>query len=121
MHTEIVLRFDYGRGIPWVRSHLGGPGAVAGPNAVQFISPVRLQGTKELTTVGEFTVKAGESVPFTMSWYPSHHRGYRYREPQDMLLATENGWRDWSSRCTLQGAVARGGRPLADHAEDADL
>src|SRR5215467_11160847 len=26
MHTEIVLRFDYGRGIPWVRQHLGGRG-----------------------------------------------------------------------------------------------
>src|SRR5690348_2437051 len=35
MHTEIVLRFNYGRGIPWVRAHLGGPSAVAGPNAVQ--------------------------------------------------------------------------------------
>src|ERR1041385_6538364 len=49
MHTEIVLRFDYGRGIPWVRHQLGGPVAVAGPNAVQFLSPVRLGGTPELT------------------------------------------------------------------------
>jgi GH15 family glucan-1,4-alpha-glucosidase len=103
MRTEIVLRFDYGRGIPWVRKHLGGPNAVAGPNAVQFISPVRLHGTPELTTIGEFTVEAGQSVPFTMSWYPSHHRGFNYREPHDLLVATENSWRDWSSRCTLQG------------------
>ena len=33
MRTEIVLRFDYGRGIPWVRARMGGPNAVAGPNA----------------------------------------------------------------------------------------
>ena len=103
MHTDIVLRFNYGRSIPWVRSHLGGPSAVAGPNAVQFITPVPLHGTKELTTRGEFTVKAGDTVPFTMSWYPSHHRGYRYRDPQDHLLETENELRDWSSRCTLKG------------------
>src|SRR4029079_3058465 len=38
-----------------------------------------------------------------MSWCPSHHQGFHYREPHDLLIATENSWRDWSSRCTLQG------------------
>jgi hypothetical protein len=67
MRTEIILRFDYARSIPWVRRHLGGPVAVAGPNAVQFITPVALRGTPDLTTIGEFTVEASETVPFTMS------------------------------------------------------
>ena len=103
MRTEIILRFEYGRAIPWVRQYLGGPSAVAGPNAVQFVTPVELRGTPELTTVGEFTVEAGQTVPFTMSWCPSHHRGFSYRDPQDALLATETGWRDWSSQCTFKG------------------
>jgi GH15 family glucan-1,4-alpha-glucosidase len=103
MRTEIVLRFDYGRGIPWVRQHFGGPIAVAGPHAVQFITPVPLQGTPDMTTIGEFTVAAGETVPFTMSWYPSHHRAFRYRDPHDTLLGTETRWHDWSSHCNLQG------------------
>ena len=103
MRTEIILRFDYGRAIPWVRQHLGGPGAMAGPHAIQFTTPVTLRGTPELTTVGEFTVSAGETVPFTMSWYPSHHKGFRWRDPYDALLATENWWHDWSSHCALQG------------------
>ena len=103
MRTEIVLRFDYGRGIPWVRQHLGGPIAVAGPNAIQFISPVRLRGTPELTTIGEFTVEAGQTVPFTMSWFPSHHQGFRYRDALDTLLATENRWHDWARGCSLAG------------------
>jgi GH15 family glucan-1,4-alpha-glucosidase len=103
MRTELIMRFDYGRGIPWVRQQFGGPHAVAGPNAVQFTTPVELRGTPELTTVGEFTVAAGETVPFTMSWYPSHHRGFRYRDPYERLLATETQWHDWSSHCTLQG------------------
>jgi GH15 family glucan-1,4-alpha-glucosidase len=103
MHTEIILRFDYGRAIPWVRQHLGGLGAVAGPNAIQFVTPVALRGTPELTTVGEFTVNAGETVPFTMSWYPSHHKAFRSRDPMDALLVTENWWLDWSCHCTLQG------------------
>ena len=103
MCTEIIMRFDYGRGIPWVRQRLGGPRAVAGPNAVQFVTPVALSGTAEMTTVGEFTVNAGETVPFTMSWYPSHQRSFRYRDPEEALLATENRWYDWSSHCSLQG------------------
>jgi len=70
MRTEIVLRFDYARSIPWVRQHLGGPVAVAGPNAIQFITPVSLRGTPDMTTLGEFTVEAGETVPFTMSCTP---------------------------------------------------
>src|SRR3954463_8406509 len=103
MRTEIILRFDYGRGIPWVRQHLGGPVAVAGPNAVQFVTPVALHGTPDLTTIGEFTVEAGEAVPFTMSWYPSHHKGFRYRDPRETLLATETRWHDWSGICNLKG------------------
>jgi GH15 family glucan-1,4-alpha-glucosidase len=103
MHTELIIRFDYGRGVPWVRQHFGGPHAVAGPNALQFVTPVELRGTPELTTVGEFTVAAGDIVPFTMSWYPSHHRGFRYRDPFERLLATETQWHDWSSHCNLQG------------------
>ena len=38
-----------------------------------------------------------------MSWYPSHHRGFAYRDPHETLLATETQWLDWSSHCTLQG------------------
>jgi GH15 family glucan-1,4-alpha-glucosidase len=103
MRTEIVLRFDYARSVPWVRQHLGGPVAVAGPNAIQFVTPVALRGTPDLTTVGEFTVDAGETVPFTMSWYPSHHKAFRYRDPYETLDGTETRWHDWSGRCNLQG------------------
>ncbi|MBV8889759.1 MAG: glycoside hydrolase family 15 protein [Alphaproteobacteria bacterium] len=103
LRTEIVLRFDYGRSMPWVRHHFGGPSAISGPNAVQFITPVELHGTKEMTTAGEFEVAAGQFVPFTMSWYPSHRKQFGYRDPHDALLATENRWHDWASHCSLTG------------------
>lgn len=103
MRTEMIYRFDYGRSIPWVRQHIGGPGAIAGPHAIQMATPVELRGTREMTTVGEFTVEPGESVPFTMSWYPSHHKTFKYRDPDDALLAVENGWHDWSSHCSIGG------------------
>ena len=103
MHTEIILRFDYGRSIPWVRRRFGGMHAVSGPHAVQLSSPVPLCGSPELTTTGEFEVAAGETVPFTMSWYPSHRKGFAYHDPVDALQATENWWQDWSAHCVLGG------------------
>jgi GH15 family glucan-1,4-alpha-glucosidase len=103
MHTELVLRFDYGRSIPWVHRRFGGQNAVSGPNAIQFSSPVPLQGTPDLTTIGEFTVAAGEVVPFTLSWYPSHRKSFACRDPLDALHLTENWWHDWSAHCALGG------------------
>src|SRR5258708_39541960 len=81
MRTELIMRFDYGRGIPWVRQHFGGPHAVAGPNALQFATPVELRGPPALTTGGEFTAPARETVPFTRSSDPSRPRRCRYRAP----------------------------------------
>src|SRR5579884_998883 len=103
MRTELILRFDYGRSIPWVRQHHGGPSAVSGPNAIQFITPVALRGTPQMTTVGEFEVAEGETVPFQMIWYPSHHPHFLWRDPYDELLLTENRWHDWSCHCSIQG------------------
>ena len=103
MHTEIILRFDYGRSIPWVRKHFGGLSAIAGASAVQVTTPVPLHGTPELTTIGEFEVAAGDIVPFTMSCYPSHHNSFGYSDPLDALLATETWWRDWANHCALGG------------------
>jgi len=103
MRTEIVLRFDYGRSIPWVRRRFGGWHAVSGPSAVQFSTPVMLRGTPDLATIGEFEVSAGEIVPFTMSWYPSHRKSFANHDPLDALHLTENWWNDWSAHCGLGG------------------
>src|SRR5947207_6753249 len=42
MRTELVLRFDYGRVVPWVRRTDVGISAIAGPDAVSVVSPVPL-------------------------------------------------------------------------------
>ena len=102
MHTEILLRFDYGRTVPWVRRRFFGLSAVAGPDAVHLRTPVLLRG-EDFTTRGEFSVRAGEVVPFILTWYPSHHRSVGYRDPEDMLTATDAAWRAWSARCTFTG------------------
>src|SRR6185437_7902779 len=72
MHTEAVFRFDYGANVPWVsRLEDGALRAIAGPDMVVLRTPVALRG-EDMKTVGEFTVSAGHSVPFVLTYSPSH-------------------------------------------------
>src|SRR5437868_5537589 len=71
MHMQLVIRFDYGHIVPWVRKVRGGLEALAGPDALSLRTPVETRG-KDLTTVAEFTVKRGQRVPFVLTWFASH-------------------------------------------------
>src|SRR5258708_2808961 len=68
MRAELVLRFGYGAIIPWVtklEDHT--LRAIAGPDMVVLRTPVHLVG-HNMKTVSEFTVSAGETVPFVMTY-----------------------------------------------------
>jgi GH15 family glucan-1,4-alpha-glucosidase len=111
MRTELVLRFGYGAVVPWVtKLEDGGIRAVAGPDMVVLRSPVTLRG-ENMTTVGEFTVRAGEKVHFVLAHGPSHLPPPAPLDPQSALEATEKFWNDWSSKCqgasSCPGPVAR--------------
>jgi GH15 family glucan-1,4-alpha-glucosidase len=99
MRMEVIFRFDYGRIVPWVRRRDYGLSAVAGPDAIQLRSRVRMRG-EDFTTVGNFSVNAGEVVPFSLTWYPSHRQETGTRHPQRALQETEQWWEQWSTRCT---------------------
>jgi GH15 family glucan-1,4-alpha-glucosidase len=103
LKTEFVLRFDYGSIVPWVE-HLdeGGLRAVAGPERVLLHTPVTLRG-HEFTSIGEFTVEAGETVPFVMSYGPSHRQLTQAVDPERALEETQAFWRTWSNRCAPAG------------------
>lgn len=102
MHTELVLRFDYGSIVPWVRKNDCGISAIAGPDAVTVLTPVPLRG-ENLRTLGTFEVGAGHRVPFSLSWHPSHRTGNHIVESRTALTDTESWWRDWTKRCTYDG------------------
>jgi GH15 family glucan-1,4-alpha-glucosidase len=102
MQSELVVRFNYGSVVPWVRRVDHARLAVAGPDALCLRTPVEVHG-KELTTVSEFTVKAGDRVPFVLTWYPSYEP---LPEPVDAEVAldeTVSFWRDWVGRCRHTG------------------
>nr|WP_269995770.1 glycoside hydrolase family 15 protein [Arthrobacter sp. B2a2-09] len=102
MRGELILRFDYGHVVPWVRRDRHGLRAVAGPDSVYLKTPAPLKG-KDFTTVSEFTVNAGDHVPFVLTWAPSHERRPRTVEADIALDDTAAFWTDWSKRCTVRG------------------
>jgi hypothetical protein len=72
MRSELILRFDYGRTIPWVtRLPDGTFRAIAGPDMVTLHTSVPLRGV-DLTTIAEFDVAAGATVPFGLTHGSSH-------------------------------------------------
>ena len=102
MRMEAIFRFDYGSVIPWVRREERGLRAIAGPDALALRTPLALEGREE-TTVAEFSVSAGETVPCTLLWYPSHQADISISNPEAALADTEAFWRGWSARCTIEG------------------
>ena len=103
METELVFRFDYGSIVPWVsRLDDGAVRAIAGPDMIVLRTKVPLHGVG-LTTRGEFTVAAGESVSFVMTYAPSHCPPPASVEPAPALADTERFWRAWSAQCRYEG------------------
>ncbi|MBI2684255.1 MAG: glycoside hydrolase family 15 protein [Actinobacteria bacterium] len=99
MRSELVIRFDYGRIVPWVRRVDHARIAIAGPDALCFRSPVETHG-EDLSTVSEFTVRPGQRIPFTLTWFPSHQeRPPRAIDSEVALRETEAFWLDWASSC----------------------
>src|SRR5438445_2634546 len=103
MRMELVIRFDYGRVVPWVFRRDDALSAVAGPDALCLRTPVETRG-QGLTTVAEFEVAAGDRVPFVLTWHPSHEPLPEPIDARNDLRETEQWWEGWSSACDRAGA-----------------
>jgi len=58
---------------------------------------------KDMTTVAQFDVNEGETVPFVLTYGPSHLPLPEPINPAQALQETEDFWSEWSSRCTYVG------------------
>jgi GH15 family glucan-1,4-alpha-glucosidase len=97
--TEFAVRFNYGATVPWVsRLDDGAIDAIAGPERLVLRTPATLYG-EDLKTVGKFTVEAGQSIPFVLSYGTSFQSPPLTVDPFDALECTESFWRQWSDRC----------------------
>jgi GH15 family glucan-1,4-alpha-glucosidase len=104
MRMELVIRFDYGSVVPWVARLKDGTGlrAVAGPDMVVLRTSAAVQG-QNLTSIAEFAVAAGETVPFVLSYAGSELAVPVPIDPQQALVQTEDFWRSWGMQCRYHG------------------
>jgi GH15 family glucan-1,4-alpha-glucosidase len=107
MRTELVMRFDYGSVVPWVRRIDDATlVALGGPDGLVLRTPVELE-PEGMTHTAEFIVRGGDRVPFALTWFPSHEHRPRAINPERALADTEEFWRDWTNDCAYDGAYPK--------------
>jgi GH15 family glucan-1,4-alpha-glucosidase len=109
MHMELIVRFHYGSIVPSVqaspkmdhdRDHV--MSATAGPDALCLRTEADLR-QEHKTITADFSVSAGDMIPFVLTSYGSHESPTDTLDPVKAIEATEQWWRDWSTRCTYHG------------------
>ena len=103
MRTQLIVRFDYGSIVPWVRKVGDDLVAIAGPDSLHIRSDVPLRG-EGLTTVGEFDVAEGQTVALSLTWQPSHLPAPPAIDAASVVVEAERRWRKWAAQCTYAGA-----------------
>ena len=102
MRMELIIRFDYGSIVPWVRHQGEVLLATAGPDTLELRTTVPVHG-ENMKTVSEFPVSKGQRTAFTLNYRPSHTEIQPAIDPETRLSETGDGWREWAARCTYQG------------------
>lgn len=118
MALRFTVRFAYGTAVPWVRRTEDGEGnpvlqAIAGPDAlvlrgdllptVDHGSDTRPHQEDDHAHHAYFTVRAGDTVDFSLMWYPSHEPVPHRHDLGEALAQTIDYWRSWSEESTYDG------------------
>jgi len=106
MRFELLLRFDYGSIVPWVtRLEAGTLRAIAGPDMALLRSAVDVRG-EDFMTVAEFTVGSGQTLPFTLTYAPSHLPPPAAFDAASALEQTETFWTEWCRKGRVAGPLS---------------
>jgi GH15 family glucan-1,4-alpha-glucosidase len=105
MEMDLVVRFDYGATVPWVRRADGALCLVAGPDALELVTDVPIHG-EDLSTKAEFSVRAGEQLTSVLTWHRSWEPPPARIDARAALDDTVEWWRSWSERCSQHTAHA---------------
>jgi len=104
MHMELVVRFDYGSLLPWVRRLPDDRvNFIAASDALVLSTDFATRG-EGFTTVSDFSVRAGQRLHAVLSWRPSHEEPAPPADAERALADTESWWREWAARCSYRGA-----------------
>jgi GH15 family glucan-1,4-alpha-glucosidase len=103
MRMELSLRPDYGSIRPWTELTSDGAIATAGPDAFRLSTPLPLQ-VEDGTVIAEFVAVEGARERLTLTWHLSFEESPPVEDADSALARTEAWWREWSGRCSYQGA-----------------
>src|SRR3546814_20052102 len=82
MAMDLVVRFDYGSTVPWVRRLNGTPSLVPGPAPLELSTPVPLHRANQ-STKAAFSVRPGARVPFALPWPAPTEAGQQPERARD--------------------------------------
>ncbi|HEY5520734.1 MAG TPA: glycoside hydrolase family 15 protein [Candidatus Limnocylindrales bacterium] len=102
VEMELIVRFDYGRMVPWARRVGGDLMFISGPDAVMLRTDIQTHG-EDARTVAEFAVEEGQFASFVLSWSPSYEPPHEPPHAGGALETTVEWWRGWSDRLTYKG------------------
>jgi GH15 family glucan-1,4-alpha-glucosidase len=103
LRSELRLRFDYGRLIPWIeRINDHAIRAFAGPHStiLRTNAPIEVH---DGALVADFVVRAGERIAFVLTYQPSHLPVPEPIDPEKALHDTGRFWHDWTAKCSYRG------------------
>ncbi|HEY2529929.1 MAG TPA: glycoside hydrolase family 15 protein [Xanthobacteraceae bacterium] len=102
MRMELIVRFDYGSIVPWVRRVKDLLLLTAGPDTLELATSVKMEG-QNMKTVAQFPVRRGQRECFVLNYRPSHYPTRPKIDPSRALKRTGSHWRRWSGRCRYRG------------------
>ena len=102
VRMELIVRFDYGSIVPWVRRAGNALLLTAGPDTLELTATVEIA-PENMRSVAAFCVGAGDRHSFALNYRPSHLAIQPGVDAEATLAETETAWRAWSDRCTYQG------------------
>jgi GH15 family glucan-1,4-alpha-glucosidase len=107
MHCDLLVRFGYGKDIPWIKLEGSRVVFTSGPHSLAFDSTVALQPAWDDSRIETtFAVRKGQKVGFSLEYFPSNEAR---PPPYDLtglggaLQTCEKFWHDWVSHCTYEG------------------
>ncbi|MGH7182551.1 MAG: glycoside hydrolase family 15 protein, partial [Nitrospiraceae bacterium] len=88
--------------VPRVQRHAGGLHAISGPEAVYLSTPIPMHGER-FTTEANFTIHAGERIPFVLMWHHSNEPIPPVPDAERAITDTTEWWERWTSQCRYVG------------------
>ena len=102
MQMQLVIRFDYGRSVPWITRDEHVLRAIVGPHKVVLRTVLEVHGENQMTE-SKFTVSEGEHMWLTLSYGHSAAVDPPAIDAEKELEEAKRYWSRWSSRCVSIG------------------